>query len=165
MIFVNKRVVGLLAAVVLAIPGLAACTHGRAAATVGPASPVPNPSLNLPQGNLAIDRSGTRELFLHVQIAETDQAREAGLMNVKRMSDQVGMAFVFKVSTSTAFWMKDTLIPLDIAFWDGQGRIVDTFTMTPCTADPCHLYQPATPYIGSVEMNTGLLAANGVQVL
>jgi uncharacterized membrane protein (UPF0127 family) len=164
--FVNKRVAVLLAALTLAVPGLAACTHGQASVTSP--TPVPNPSLNLPQGNLAIARprapSGTPELSLHLQIAETAQAQEAGLMNVKKMSDQAGMAFLFKLSTTTAFWMKDTLIPLDIAFWDGKGTIVATFTMTPCTADPCHLYQPTTPYVGSVEMNSGLLAAHGVQL-
>ena len=83
-------------------------------------------------------------------------------MNVKKMPDQVGMAFLFHPSTSTPFWMKDTPIPLDIAFWDGRGRVVTSFTMTPCKADPCHLYDPGASYVGSVEMNAGLLAAKGI---
>ena len=152
MIFVNKRVV-----VVLAVVALAACTHARSAT-----GPVPNPSLDLPQGNLIIAGPGGPELSLHVQIAETAQAQETGLMNVKKMPDQVGMAFLFGTPTSTAFWMKDTLIPLDIAFWDGKGGIVATSTMTPCTTDSCPVYQPPTSYVGSVEMNAGLLAARGI---
>ena len=153
MIFVNKRVV-----VLLAVLGLAACAHARIATAA-----VPNPSLDLPQGDLTIAGSGGPEWSLHVQIAETPQSRERGLMGVAKMPDQVGMAFLFRKPTSTAFWMKDTLIPLDIAFWDGKGRIVTTFTMTPCRANPCHLYQPATAYVGSVEMNAGLLAAKGIR--
>lgn len=155
----------LLAVLVLVVPALAACSRGQA---VAPASPVPNPSLNLPQGNLSFTRAGAPagnpELVLHVQIAATTSAQETGLMNVKKMSDQVGMVFQFSLSTSTPFWMKGTLIPLDIAFWDNTGRIVDAFTMTPCTADPCHIYQPAAVYSSSVEMNSGLLKARGIKI-
>ena len=84
-------------------------------------------------------------------------------MGVKKMPDQVGMAFLFGEPTSTGFWMKDTLIPLDIAFWDGRGGIVATSTMTPCTTDSCPVYQPPATYVGSVEMNAGLLAARGIK--
>ena len=142
----------------LVVLTLSACAHART--TTGP---VPNPSLDLPQGNLTVAGSGGPKLSLHVQIAETAQSREQGLMGVKKMPDQVGMAFLFGELPSTGFWMKDTLIPLDIAFWDSQGGIVTTFTMTPCRANPCHLYQPATPYAGSVEMKAGLLAARGIK--
>jgi len=151
-IFVNKRVIVLLAVLVLA-----ACA--RAPATAGP---VPNPSLDLPQGNLMVAGSGGPKLSLHVQIAETTQSREQGLMGVKKMPDQVGMAFLFGEPATTGFWMKDTLIPLDIAFWDGKGGIVATSTMTPCTTDSCPVHQPPTSYVGSVEMNAGLLAARGI---
>ena len=153
MIFVNKRVTVLLAVFVLA-----ACAH--VSATAGP---VPNPSLDLPQGNLTVAGSGGPKLSLHVQIAETTQSREEGLMGVKKMPDQVGMAFLFGGPTSTGFWMKDTLIPLDIAFWDGKGGIVATSTMTPCTTASCPVYQPPRSYVGSVEMNAGLLAARGIK--
>jgi len=156
-IFVNKRVMVLLAVLGLAACG-AACAHARTRTGA-----VPNPSLDLPQGNLTIAGSGGPELSLHVQIAQTPQSQQKGLMGVTKMPDHVGMAFLFGESTSTAFWMKDTLIPLDIAFWDSKSRIATTFTMTPCTANPCHLYQPATPYVGSVEMNAGLLAARGIK--
>jgi uncharacterized membrane protein (UPF0127 family) len=151
-IFVNKRVF-----VLLTVLALAACAHARSAT-----GPVPNPSLELPHGTLTIAGPGGPELSLHVQIAETAQSQQTGLMNVKQMPDQVGMAFLFHASTSTPFWMKDTLIPLDIAFWDGRGRVVTTLTMVPCKADPCHLYDPGATYVGSVEMNAGLLAAKAI---
>jgi len=152
-IFVNNR-----ATVLLAVLALAACARTRT--TTGP---VPNPSLDLPQGNLTVAGLGGPKLSLHVQIAETTQSREQGLMGVKKMPDQVGMAFLFGEPTTTGFWMKDTLIPLDIAFWDGKGGIVATSTMTPCTTDSCPVYQPPTTYVGSVEINAGLLAARGIK--
>ena len=157
MIFVNKRVMVLLAVLGLAACG-AACAHARTRTGA-----VPNPSLDLPQGNLTIAGSGGPELSLHVQIAQTPQSQQKGLMGVTKMPDHVGMAFLFGESTSTAFWMKDTLIPLDIAFWDSKGRIVATFTMTPCRSDSCPVYQPAATYVSSVEMNAGLLAARGIK--
>ncbi len=148
----------------LALPACSAHRSSGASPTGSPAGDVANPSLGLPQATLTIVRSGTNELALHVQIAETDQARATGLMGVKKMSDQAGMAFLFDGPTTESFWMKDTLIPLDIAFWDAQRRIVSTFSMVPCTADPCHLYTPVGEYVGSVEMNAGLLSGRDVKV-
>ena len=84
-------------------------------------------------------------------------------MGVTKMPDEVGMAFLFGEPTSIGFWMKDTLIPLDVAFWDSKGRIVATFTMTPCRTDSCPVYQPAATYVNAVEMNAGLLAARGIK--
>jgi uncharacterized membrane protein (UPF0127 family) len=155
------------AAAALASLVLPACSAHRSPAagpTGSAAADVANPSLDLPQGTVTITRSSTPELSLHVQIADTDAARSTGLMGVKKMSDQAGMAFVFGGPTTESFWMKDTLIPLDIAFWDAQGRIVSAFTMTPCAADPCQLYTPSAPYVASVEMNAGLLARNRVKI-
>src|SRR5436190_22393247 len=94
----------------LVVLTLSACAHART--TTGP---VPNPSLDLPQGNLTVAGSGGPKLSLHVQIAETAQSREQGLMGVKKMREQVGMAFVCGELPSTGLWMKDTVIPMDIA--------------------------------------------------
>ncbi|HXA27446.1 MAG TPA: DUF192 domain-containing protein, partial [Candidatus Angelobacter sp.] len=60
------------------------------------------------------------------------------------------------------FWMKDTLIPLDIAFWDGTDHVVDMQAMTPCSADPCPTYAAAAPYVGAVEVRGGLLSKVGL---
>jgi len=140
-----------------------ACSHRRVTPQAA-SGDVANPSLALAQGTVTIAHSGTAELALHVQIADTDTSRATGLMGVKKMSDRAGMAFVFDGPSAESFWMKDTLIPLDIAFWDAQGHITTLFSMVPCTADPCHLYTSSAPYVGSVEMNAGLLAAHGVNV-
>lgn len=109
-------------------------------------------------------RGGHTELQLNVAIAGTEQARDTGLMGVTSLKTHDGMAFVFAAPTNVNFWMKNTVIPLDIAFWNARGIIVTTYTMVPCTADPCHQYASSAPYVGAVEMGSGLLARSGVSV-
>jgi uncharacterized membrane protein (UPF0127 family) len=72
------------------------------------------------------------------------------------------MAFVWDHPVETSFWMKDTLIPLTIAFWDEGGRIVSVLDMPPCRADPCPTYDPGTPVVGALEVPRGELARRGV---
>lgn len=78
-------------------------------------------------------------------------------------SDQ-GMVFVFDRPTTDRFWMKDTLIPLSIAFWDERNRVVAILDMQPCRADPCPTYGPDQPYVGAVEANLGYFADHGIEV-
>ena len=73
-----------------------------------------------------------------------------------------GMAFVWTDPVQDSFWMKDTLIPLSIAFWDEDGRIVSIMDMEPCNADPCPSYMPDAPYVGAVEVRQGELERHGV---
>jgi uncharacterized protein len=72
--------------------------------------------------------------------------------------------FLFDAQTRAAFWMKDTLIPLSILFWQGDGRIIDILDMQPCRADPCPVYRASAPYVGAIEMNRGAFARLGVEV-
>jgi uncharacterized membrane protein (UPF0127 family) len=74
------------------------------------------------------------------------------------------MLFVFGEDTDAAFWMKDTLIPLSIAFIDADGRIVTIHDMEPCTADPCEIYGSDAPYRTALEVNKGAFDEWGVQV-
>ena len=75
-----------------------------------------------------------------------------------------GMAFLFDGPTSGSFWMKDTLIPLSIAFWREDGQIVGIRDMDPCAADPCPTYGSPEPYVGALEVNQGFFAEHGVVV-
>jgi uncharacterized membrane protein (UPF0127 family) len=99
---------------------------------------------------------------LHVRIAETEQERQTGLMNVMALAPDDGMAFVFDGPVTTSFWMKDTLIPLSVAFVGQDGRVVSTTDMQPCEADPCPTYAPSGPYTLAVEANLGWFADHGV---
>lgn len=155
-----------LAAVAAAAAGLTGCAGAKSALPA--ASPLPsptsvaNPNQQLPLGRLTIGQRGRAKLALSVQIAATAVAQEIGLMNVKSMPAADGMAFTWTTPTDTPFWMQDTLIPLDIVFWDAAGTVVTVLTMVPCTANPCHLYYPTANYVGAVEMNAGLANQYGV---
>ena len=128
--------------------GLAAC------------SPSTEPP-SLPTGTLSISTGGAT-VSIDVQIARTAAQLERGLMGRKSLGPDAGMVFLEDGPTDATFWMKDTLIPLSIAFWRSDGRIVDIQDMAPCTADPCPVYRSRDLYAGAVEVNRGFFAAHGV---
>jgi uncharacterized membrane protein (UPF0127 family) len=107
---------------------------------------------------------------VHVEVQEADSpaTRERGLMGRTSMGANQGMIFLFDdVSdgpVTSEFWMKDTLIPLSVAFWDQQGRIVGIRDMAPCTKDPCPTYASPKPYTGALEMNMGFFDEHGVTI-
>lgn len=68
---------------------------------------------------------------LKVEVAETEVQRSQGLKNRAKLSDKEGMLFVFSTPQRVSFWMKDTLIPLAIGFFDARGRLLATKEMTP----------------------------------
>lgn len=83
-------------------------------------------------------------------------------MGVRRLAADRGMLFVFPTTVQIAFYMKDTLIPLDIAFID-KGRVVEVRSMTPCTTSPCPLTFPSFPYEQTLEVNAGAFDRAGVR--
>ncbi len=89
----------------------------------------------LPIGILRIEAGDP--LVLDVELALTNDAQARGLMAVEEIPENYGMVFAWADSGIHSFYMKDTLIPLDIAWWDEDGEIVDIQTMEPCTEDPC----------------------------
>jgi uncharacterized membrane protein (UPF0127 family) len=116
------------------------------------------------EGARAVIETEAGDVVVHVEIADTAAERERGLMGRERLSADSGMVFVFPQETTSAFWMKDTLIPLSIAFYDEVGRIVRILDMQPCRHDPCPLYDPDASYRGALEVNLGSFREWGVQV-
>jgi hypothetical protein len=114
-------------------------------------------------GSKAVIETGTGEAVVTVEIADSAAERERGLMGRRHLAQDVGMLFLFPQETKDAFWMKDTLIPLSIAFYDASGRIVRIFDMVPCTKDPCPTYGPDVSYRGALEVNLGAFARWGVR--
>jgi len=89
---------------------------------------------------------------LTVVVADTPETRAQGLMNVSDLGDIDGMLFVWDAPTVSAFWMKDTVLPLDIAFFGADFAFVDSFAMLPCTEDPCPSYPAAAAFSYAVEV-------------
>jgi Uncharacterized conserved protein len=107
---------------------------------------------------------GDHSWVLHVTVASTDEQRAKGLMGVTQLPANRGMAFEFPSPTTAMFWMKDTSIPLSIAFVSG-GRIVALREMTPCTADPCPTYDAdGSSYTEALEANQGYFSSKGIKV-
>ena len=104
------------------------------------------------------------DAVLYVDVAETAQARQTGLMGVERVPADEGMAFVFDEPTSSTFWMKDTLTPLSIAFVDENGRVIGVLDMQPCEADPCPTYGIDEPYVLAIEANLGWFDEAGIEI-
>ena len=85
------------------------------------------------------------------ELALTQAARSRGLMG-RTQAPADGMLFVFPRDTSGGFWMKDTLVPLEIAFFDESGVRVRRLAMTPCRRDPCPVYVPERAYRFALEL-------------
>lgn len=99
---------------------------------------------------------------IDVEIADSDEERQVGLMNRESLPEDAGMLFVFEGDVEFGFWMKNTLIPLSIAFADAGGEIVRILDMEPCEADPCTVYKPGATYRTALEVNQGAFADWGV---
>jgi uncharacterized membrane protein (UPF0127 family) len=110
-----------------------------------------------------IETSAGDEVVVPVEIADTPDEREVGLMNRPSLPEDAGMIFLFDDDTSGGFWMKDTLVPLSIAFVDADGTIVSILDMDPCEADPCEIYDPGVTYRSALEVNQGAFGRWGVQ--
>ena len=139
------------------------------AASCDQSAPPAFPQRGLPTGTLTIRAEGSPAndpptAVLAVEIAETDVTRPIGLMGRTSLAPDAGMAFLSPDPSTAGFWMKDTLIPLSIAFWNTQGRILEILDMQPCATDSCPLYTPREPYVGAVEVNQGYFEANGIGV-
>ncbi len=106
--------------------------------------------------------TGRGEVTLLVEVADDPAERARGLSGRERLPPDAGMAFLWDEPVEARFWMKDTLIPLQIAFWGEDGRILAVLDMEPCRADPCPTYGPDEPFIGAVEANAGWFTEHGV---
>jgi uncharacterized membrane protein (UPF0127 family) len=98
---------------------------------------------------------------IHVEVAKTPEERSIGLMERKHLGQNEGMLFIFETEDYHGFWMKNTLIPLSIAFIDKEGRIVRITDMKPLTLVS---HTPPKPILYALEMKKGWFSANGINV-
>jgi uncharacterized membrane protein (UPF0127 family) len=99
---------------------------------------------------------------LRVAVADTPELQETGLMGVDDLGELDGMLFVWTGPVAAEFWMKDTLIPLDIWFFDSEGLFVGMQTMAPCEAEPCPYYTADVPFQFALETEVGRLESADV---
>ncbi len=132
---------------------------GRAPPTSGSASLQPSEGFTVDE--IAFTR-GERRIRTPVLVADSPALRSVGLMHRTELPENAGMLFVFEEPAQGAFWMKNTLLPLTIAFVGQDGTVRQLIDMDPCTADPCPRYEPREPYLYAVEANQGFFTANGI---
>lgn len=95
------------------------------------------------------------------EVASSPRARQRGLMGRESLPANAGMLFLFPDEVAFGFWMKDTLIPLDIAFINGD-RIVEIRSMKPCRTADCPLTTPSAVYDAALEVNEGSFGRAGI---
>jgi len=106
---------------------------------------------------------GTR-IEIAVEFARTPEEQERGLMFRTELASGSGMLFVFGVDMPLSFWMKHTLIPLDVLYFDSEGAFVSVSTMQPCVTSECPSYPSAAPAMYALEVPAGWAAEQGVGV-
>jgi uncharacterized membrane protein (UPF0127 family) len=104
------------------------------------------------------------EKCVNVQVMRTEAEKEKGLMGVTTLPKEDGMLFVWNAPGVYPFWMKDTLIPLDMVWINTDMQVVDITTMQPCAADPCPIYSPHAQAQYVLETNAGLMQEWNVRV-
>jgi uncharacterized protein len=97
---------------------------------------------------------------IHADIANTEATRQIGLMYRKKMGPQEGMLFVFPEIGYHAMWMRNTLIPLSVAYMDERGVILSIHEMQPLSDAP---HQSSGPARFALEMNAGWFAAHKIK--
>lgn len=115
-------------------------------------------------GNLRFLKSGSNKVItdIEIEVANDDGAREQGLMYRDTMAENAGMLFMMESEELQAFWMKNTIISLDILFVNSERRIVSIHkNCTPYSLDQIQSEHPAL-YV--VEVNAGYTEKHGIQV-
>lgn len=111
--------------------------------------------MNLPRVTLS---AGMHQI--DAQVAQTPEQRATGLMHRQQMPQHEGMLFIFDQPSVQCFWMKDTLLPLSIAFVADDGTVVNLDEMKPQTLDS-HCSGKPVRYV--LEMNRGWFAKKGIK--
>ena len=108
------------------------------------------------------DSLGTLKAKIDLEIADNDYERQLGLMNRKEMKENEGMLFIFPIQGNQSFWMRNTLISLDMFFVNDQKQIVTIHKNTKILSDQSY---PATqPSIYVVEVLAGFTDKHNIRV-
>ena len=135
------------------VAGLVACGAAPGSSTTPSPTPVgKGPRVLMPSGAV-----------YSVEVARTPEETSQGLMYRESLPPRTGMIFLFTDSAPHNFWMKNTMIPLDIIWLDAAGKVIFVSANTPpCKSDPCPTYGPNTPAPIVLEIAGGMAAKEGV---
>jgi uncharacterized protein len=140
-----------------------ACSMACGGSSAQPQSAEP-PAPTAPPGGVVV-RFGTHDLG--AEVAATPRARAQGLMFRESLGRDAGMLFLFPVASRGGFWMKNTLIPLSIAFMTRTApatyRVIAILDMQPCRTAVCPSYSPRAPFDAAVEAPLGWYASHDVR--
>ena len=100
-----------------------------------------------------INQVSINDVVIEVEVADSDEEKARGLMYRESLDEDKGMLFVYDDENERSFWMKNTLIPLDILFIDAEKTIVDIQTMEPCKEEPCRNYISGSEAQYALEVN------------
>ena len=123
-----------------------------------------NLSISQDESKLFIQSKESTSL-VYVEIADEPNERNQGLMFRENLEWDRGMFFIFDDERILSFWMKNTLIPLDMLFIDADFRIVDIKeNVPPCKDDPCPSYSSEHPAKYVLEVNSGFVLENNIKI-
>ncbi len=115
----------------------------------------------LPRGRVVFP-DGTA---VSLEVADTEPVRQRGLMFREHLAPNEGMIFVFPEPGYYPFWMKNTLIPLDMLWLDSKARVVSIArSVPPCKADPCPSYPPSGTASYVIEVVSGFARQHDLKV-
>jgi uncharacterized protein len=100
-----------------------------------------------------------------LELARTPEEQQQGLMFRESLPERAGMLFLFSEGSAHQFWMKNTMIPLDMIWLDRDGKVLFISADTPpCKADPCPSFGPTTPATNVLEIAGGMAKKEKIEV-
>ena len=127
--------------------------------------------VGLAGGDLSVAPKGSSHVTLpngaiySVEVPQTREGQERGLMFRSRLEPRTGMLFVFSTLDRHPIWMKNCLIALDLVWLDETRRVVAVREkVPPCAADPCPIYSSPVPSLYVLEIPAGAARAEGLAV-
>lgn len=141
-------------AAILLLPMVACSSDDAPASVTSTGSPPSAPAVSF-------TTTSGEAISLSVEVADTPEKRSQGLMGRETLPEDAGMLFTWPDDTESGFWMKDTVIPLSIAFIDAEGKIINIQDMQPLDET---LHHSPEPYRYALEAAQGWFAENGIAV-
>ena len=158
----REGVAGTIAVAVVALLLSACAPASDSASGPQPAAPTPPAAKASQKPPRAVLDDG---FVIRLELAQTPDEIAQGLMFRPSLDADRGMLFLFEVDRVPSFWMKHTMIPLDLLFLDGQGAIVDLVeNAQPCAAEPCPQYIPSRAVSAVLEVSAGTADRHGLAI-